>query len=159
MRSLPRTVTVLCSLALAVMLLMPMAQASSLSKNDKAQIRNFTLSETFIHRVEAMVQDARDGTAPPPELDMSQVDSLDELAQKLDSKPGMHELLAKHHLTAKEYVTGTLALASAMMVAQASEDPGQAKYLQDKNINAHNVAFYKAHRQEIDRFMGSAGGD
>lgn len=115
-------------------------------------VRHFTLSESFLKKVAAVAEEAQ-SMKNKPHIDPSGTHSLDELAAKLESNPDVHTLLSRHGLTARQYLAGTFALASAAMAAQMKQNPAMAKYLDPAKVNQANVAFYEQHETEINDLL------
>lgn len=115
-------------------------------------VRHFTLSEGFLKKVAAVARDAQ-ALKNKPHIDPRGSHSLDDLAAKLAANPDAHKLLSSHGLTAKQYLAGTFALASAAMAAQMKHDPSMSKYLDASKINQANVRFYEQHQAEINGLL------
>lgn len=155
MSATSRLSTVLAVLVLAAGLALPAAAA--LSSEDEAAIRNYTLTVDYLESVEALTEDAqaRGIKANLDAEDFRQSKNLDELAEKFDTQAGVHDLLAEHDLTAREYLLGAFALMGASMVVKYGDDPQQGKHIDKSKVNPANVAFYRKHQDKIEALMAA----
>ncbi|NII10113.1 hypothetical protein [Oleiagrimonas sp. C23AA] len=118
-----------------------------------AAVQRFQLDTTFLHRAEAVTRAAR-ALKHPPHIDARKAHTLDALAAELDADAGTHAILAHHHLSAKRYLAGSFALANAAMAAAMQAQLGDRMPAEARaHINARNVAFYKAHKAEVDHLL------
>lgn len=147
-------------LALVALMFTLPAPAAGLSAADQKTLSGYTLSSGFLDRCKAVVADAR---ARHVEVGGNFLGGgaggLDGMAARIDAKPGVHEILAAHALSAREYLIGSIALMRAAMAVQMSADPAQAQYVDQSKTSAANLAFYRAHRAEIDALMHADDGD
>jgi hypothetical protein len=68
-----------------------------------------------------------------------------------DAQPGVHAMLARHGLTAREEILGALTLLAASMEIMQKEHPDWVQSTGAKApISPANLAFYKAHQAAID---------
>src|SRR5699024_6928004 len=77
--------------------------------------------------------------------------TLDEGAALWDAKPGVHDMLASHDVTARQMLLGMMTLMSAAMQNLAVTHPKMAAHMKSDGPkpDAANVAFYKAHQAQI----------
>lgn len=156
------------TMTLAVAASVP-ARAAAPSHADQAAITNFRLTESFLKRDQAYVLDTR---GDPCRYSMMSTFmqllggnvSLDRAASAYDARPGVHELLAKHGLTAREAILGGFAMfITGMKVASGGPDGRKMDMTvsgASTPVMRENVEFYKAHLPEIHQFqarMDAAG--
>ncbi|MFZ5789271.1 MAG: hypothetical protein ACOY3L_01090 [Pseudomonadota bacterium] len=158
MRLVRRLLSIFAILALAFVLAPP-AFAGGLTAADQAAVTRYNLTEDFLERALALARDAATQPTAQPQLDLSGVTSLDDMAAKLEAEPSVHDLLVKHGFTAKDYLVGTAALGQSMLAARLEADPAQAGTLDRSKFNDANVAFYRTHQDKVALLMAmlSAG--
>lgn len=136
---------------LMVSVVAPPAMASARTEAADS-IRQFTLDEDFLHRWMAI---KRDAVSRDVHLQLFRMngdgmkpiggETLGAMSEHLDREPGVHELLADHDMTARDFVLGFLALMTSRMAL--------VSHAQVAGVNPDNVDFVRAHQQEIDRFI------
>ena len=122
------------------------AAAAGLDTADQATLAKHVLTEDELNRLAAVMDDAK-ARGRAPSVNMVGVSSLDELAARTDKEPGVHDLLAAHGFTARNYVVAALTTARTAMTARMGGGAGTP-----------NVAFYRAHQTQIDRMMNLSPG-
>lgn len=153
LRMLPVLLTLLASAAVGTA-----AAADAPSAADVAAIRGFTLNDTFLqHYLDANDDIARD----PCRLGMIDLlkhgdtfGSIDQAAAHYDAQPGVHAMLARHGLTAREMVLGMVTLSSAAVQDVRKQHP-QAMAEGGLPVSASNMAFYEAHKAQLHQHMQS----
>ena len=134
------------------------SRADAPSAADVAAIRGFTLNDTFLqHYLDANDDIARD----PCRLGMIDLlkhgdtfGSIDQAAAHYDAQPGVHAMLARHGLTAREMVLGMVTLSSAAVQDVRKQHP-QAMAEGGLPVSASNMAFYEAHKAQLHQHMQS----
>ena len=153
LRMLPVLLTLLASAAVGTA-----AAADAPSAAAVAAIRGFTLNDTFLqHYLDANDDIARD----PCRLGMIDLlkhgdtfGSIDQAAAHYDAQPGVHAMLARHGLTAREMVLGMVTLSSAAVQDVRKQHP-QAMAEGGLPVSASNMAFYEAHKAQLHQHMQS----
>lgn len=124
-------------------------------------VANFRLTDSFLKRDLAYTLD---GSRDPcryaflPLLGKLQNGhaSLDQIAAEYDARPGVHAMLAKHGLTAREALVGGLAMLSASISVMTPEARRLGATISQSGpqtpTTRANIAFYKAHLPEINAF-------
>lgn len=136
-----------------------MAQGQVLTAADRAEIASFTLTTDVITRLQGVTTDGQAMHTKHAALDMSQVHSLDDMANQMAAvDPRITPLLAKHGFTPHQFVVANLALVNAVTAANAANNPGMAGQGDRSTFNPANVVFYEAHRDAINALMQQAGG-
>ncbi len=136
---------------------------SPLSATDTKQIQSYTLNEDRFNRLLATSKEAKQQQIHPQKPDMSQVHSLDDLAnQAVGSNKQLAALAKKHGFTPREFLLANLALMNAGMVIKAQSDPEMAKQIDQSKVNQANVNFVKAHEAQLQALsqqsqQGAAG--
>ncbi|HWM70813.1 MAG TPA: hypothetical protein VNO35_29855 [Steroidobacteraceae bacterium] len=126
-------------IALTILALGCVTAAAGFDAADQTTLAKHVLTEDELNRLMAVMEDAK-GHGHAPSVNMAGAGSLDALAAKVDTEPGIHALLAAHGFTAQDYVVAALTTArTAMMAQMGAGNP--------------NVAFYRAHQAQIDRMM------
>jgi hypothetical protein len=147
----------LAALSLCVIAIVPMARAASMD-DDVAAFQNFTLSDSFIAKYQAVETDiGKDPCGLSPMKVMAQANggktTLSEAAAQYDAQPGVHAMLASHGLTAKDMFLGmsTLMAAAAQDLNQAH--PGMVNATgAASQVSPANIAFYQSHKQALHQF-------
>jgi hypothetical protein len=135
-------------LAIAGALLLATAAVHADQAQDLAAIQNFRLTDEFLAKYLAVLDDAakdpcnqlgllsilRDGKKQP----------LDQMVAAYDAQPGVHAMLARHGLTAREEILGALTLLAASM---QKEHPDLVQ--SSGAVSPVNLAFYKAHETAL----------
>lgn len=138
----------------------PALAADAPSAADIAAIRGFTLNDTFLqHYLDASDDIAHD----PCQLGMVDLlkgndafNSIDQAAAHYDAQPGVHAMLGRHELTAREMILGMMTLTSAAAQDMRRQHP-QAMVQGGLPVSAANMAFYDAHKAQIRQHMQSIG--
>jgi hypothetical protein len=156
MRLVRRLLSVFAILTLALVVAPP-TNAGGLTAADQAAVARYNLTEDFLERALALARDVATQHAAQPPLDLSGVTSLDDMAAKLEAEPSVHDLLAKHGFTAKDYLVGTAALGQSMLAARLEADPAQANTIDRSKFNDANVAFYRTHQDKVALLMAMLG--
>jgi hypothetical protein len=120
---------------------------ASLSSTDEATLAQHVLNEDELNRLAALMEDAK-VHGQGASVNMTDANSLDSVAARVDAEPGAHTLLASHGFTAREYVITVLSTLRVAMKAQMGEA-----------TNTPNAAFYRAHQSQIDRMMDMGPGN
>jgi hypothetical protein len=137
-------------------LAMAQQQGPVLPEADRQAILQYTVTEDSFTRLAATTEEARKAGIKPNEnnADYSKVKTLDDLANAVvASDPRIKPLIAKHGFTPREFLLVNIALSNAAMAIQAQTNPEQAKLIDQSKVNAANVAFVNAHRQQISALM------
>lgn len=117
-------------------------------------VRNFRLDNDFLNKFVAVAKDARN-MKNKPHIDANGATTTDQLAAKLDANSGIHKVLARHGLTAKRYVKGSMALTAVMMKARLSKRPAAAAFAKRIHVSSHNTHFYQKNQTHIEAMMKS----
>lgn len=150
--------TVMALTALLALLGGAVAQAQALPGAMRADpagrkaVHDFVLDEAFLHKLEGVAHDA-DRMRVRPSIDSSHVQTLAGMIARLRATPAARQLLARHGLSARDYLTGSFALAGAALVVAMREDPRMTHYVDARHVNEANVRFYLAHRVEVDQLL------
>lgn len=153
--------------AMVAMLALPLAAAAgALSANDRTELENYVLTDSFLRNNEAMqVEMAK---APPCTYDTMPVLaglgrgtlSLSDAAAKFEDIVGI-TMLERHNLTAHEALLGEVAMMRANMevaAAQARAHGADASASPPTTAaEVANLAFHKAHDAEIRKFNAELG--
>ncbi|NII11288.1 hypothetical protein [Oleiagrimonas sp. C23AA] len=146
-------------LVLAAALAAPAAFAAPPAQQmaDLKAVQNFQLNEGFLDKYLA----AQDDIAKDP-CNLSMIGvmsqggkdmSLDKMVSMYQAQPGVKPMLARHNLTARQMVLGMAALMQAAAGQMQQEHPEYFKDHEAPAASAHNIAFLKAHRDEIQQHM------
>lgn len=144
----------------------PAAVGSALSANDRTELTNYVLTDSFLHNDEALaLAIARAG---PCTYDIMSVYaglsrgtlSLSDAIDKFRDIVGI-TMLERHHLNAREAVLGQVALTRANMEVAAAESRmhGANAWASPPTTTAEvtNLAFREAHDAEIRKFNAELG--
>lgn len=119
--------------------------------DDAAAVRDFRLNDAYLHRWMAIKREARTKQVKLQLFEMRGGamkpvgSSLDTMSAHVDAEPGVHAILASHDMSARDFIIGTSVLISSRMALMSGTETS--------NVNPDNVAYVKAHQQEIDRFV------
>jgi len=129
--------------------------AQRLGPADRAEIAHFKLDVDVLARLQAVVAESRRMQVRRGQLDMSQVHSLDDMAQQLVSvDPRIKPLLARHGFTPHQFVVANLALVTTAMAESMKNDPGASAVPPD----TANMRFYEHHEAQVNRLLQSGSG-
>ncbi len=132
------------------------AKPGTHSAADIAAIHDYTLTPGFLNKWKAM---AADPEAPACSLMTLNLhgDSLNEVIDEYDARPGNHAYLRRHGLSSREMILGTSILAAAALQEIQRSHPGYVKGDASRLVSPQNMAFYQAHEEEIHALMQKAG--
>ncbi|MDA3913686.1 hypothetical protein [Oleiagrimonas sp.] len=143
---------------LAVLLpatLMAQGTPHMLTAADRAEVAGFKLNTNVLDRLQAVTSEGRAMHLKKRRPDMSQVHSLDDMAQQLTAvDPRIKPLLARHGFTPHQFVVANMALVRTAMAVRMQQDPRMSKYVDMSKLDPGNLRFYKAHKSQIDAMMG-----
>lgn len=128
----------------------PVANANP--AEDMAALKNFTLTENYLHRWMAVKNEApMKGISlqlfSPGQMrsNAGRMPSLSKMVEHVDHQPGAHDLLAGHNMTARQYVLGSMSL----MVSELTVLAGA----KGDTLNQANIDFVRAHKNEIKAYL------
>lgn len=145
----------LLAAACAGSLLLPSAATAqaALTAADRADIEAFTFNTAVFHRLQAVVEQARGMAIQRSQLDMSQVHSLDDMANQLvAADPRIRTLLAQHGFTPRQFLVANLALVSTVVTLEQAAGTPQEQAVEAR-LNPANVRFYKAHKAAMEALV------
>lgn len=145
-------------LALAGALVARVAQADQ--AQDMADLQHFMLTEDYLAKYEAVQDDAAADPCNLSPLMLLKGDggSIDEMAKAYDAQPGVHAMLARHGLTARENILGTMTLMLAAFQELKETHPDMVTSKgPTPTINAANMAFYKSHKAALHEHAMALG--
>lgn len=148
-----RLIRLLPGLLLMLAAFVPPAHAAGpMSPADTAALHDFRLSEDFLQRYMAAGDEIAKDPCKLGMIDLLKQDdrpgSIDQLADHYDAQPGVHAMLARHGLTAREMVLGMMTLTGAAVEDLRKLHP-EAVQGSGSVISASNLAFYDAHKAQI----------
>lgn len=130
--------------------------ASANPAEDMAALKNFTLNEDYLHRWmaakdEAKAKDISLGLMTPKQMRSGKgaLSSLSAIVKKIDNTKGADALLARHDMTSRQYVLGSVALMTSELAIVAKNMGGNAPAA----MNQHNVDFVRDHMDEIKAYL------
>lgn len=122
---------------------------------ERAALQGFTLSDAFLDKWVALQQDPSPAKCTLGRALMASAGSLDQSVARLEADPATRALLARHGLTAREAMLGSVTLtAAAMQDLRASHPQLGATGLP---VSAANMAFYHQHKQALQQTMQRLG--
>lgn len=130
--------------------------ASQIPAADKQAIQNYNLNEDVFTRLVAVSKDAKAQGIRPKDAktDFSKIHSLDDLAKQVtDADPRIAPLITKHGFTPRDFLLANLAVTNAAIASEAKSNPQMAAYVDQSKVNQKNVAFYEAHKAQINALM------
>jgi len=137
-------------------LLMAATAAHADKAQDIAAVQNFRLTDDFLAKYQAVEDDiVKDPCRLAPLGVLKGGDkSLDQMIAAYDAQPAVHAMLARHGLTAREQILGTLTLMFAGLEIAQQEHPGIANSSGTMPpISPANLAFYKAHEAALHQHI------
>jgi len=149
-------------LTLATAFIPPAHAGDAPSAADVAALKSFRLDQGFLDRFMALQDDA---VKDPCHLSMgnllkgNQARSLDQAARQYDAQPGVHAMLARHGLTARQALIGMSALLGAVMQDMKETHPEMAQHMHSRGgaVSPQNMAFYRAHKAQIQQHQQTLG--
>jgi hypothetical protein len=134
----------------------PVAHANP--AEDMAALKNFTLTEGYLHRWMAAKNEAHEKGTSLQLLSPAQMSSsaghmppLSKMVDHVDNQPGAHALLASHDMTTRQYVLGSMALMLGELTVFAGAE-GEV-------LNQDNVDFVRTHQDEIKAYLRKSHGN
>jgi hypothetical protein len=130
--------------------------AAQIPAADKQAIQNYNLNEDVFTRLVAVSKDAKAQGIRPKDAktDFSKIHSLDDLAaQVTTADPRIAPLIQKHGFTPRDFLLANLAVTNAAIASEAKSNPQMAAYVDQSKVNQKNVAFYEAHKAQINALM------
>ncbi|SEM81421.1 hypothetical protein SAMN02800694_1786 [Luteibacter sp. UNCMF331Sha3.1] len=130
--------------------------AAQIPAADKQAIQNYNLNEDVFTRLVAVSKDAKAQGIRPKDAktDFSKIHSLDDLAaQVTTADPRIAPLIKKHGFTPRDFLLANLAVTNAAIASEAKSNPQMAAYVDQSKVNQKNVAFYEAHKAQINALM------
>jgi len=130
--------------------------ASQIPAADKQAIQNFNLTDDVFNRIVKVSQEAKAQGIKPKDAktDFSKIHSLDDLAKQVtDSDPRIAPLIKKYGFTPREFLLANLAVTNAAIASEAKGNRQMAAYVDQSKVNQKNVAFYEAHKGQINALM------
>jgi hypothetical protein len=153
------------SLALASVLVTTAAQASQVTTaaqasqaKDVAALQSFRLTDDFLAKYQAVDDDSMKDPDPCHLVPLGLLKSgtgsgksLDQMTAEYDAQPGVHAMLTRHGLTAREEVLGFMNLFLAAIEVAQEEHPDTVPTSGNIPISAANLAFFKSHKAAIQQ--------
>lgn len=152
------------AMVLALLLALPAggsALAAGPSADDLSAVESFRLTDGFIRKWETFqAQAAEKPCELSPMLALQKAQkkpmSLDETAAAFDAQPGVHAMLEKDGLTARQALLGMATLMNAAAQDIAAQHPdlvkkGEIQPNQGFEVGKANMAVYRAHKDELHR--------
>lgn len=136
--------------------------ASQIPASDKKAIQDYNLNDDVFNRIVKVSQEAKAQGIKPKngDTDFSKVHSLDDLANQVTgADPRIAPLLQKYGFTPREFLLANLAVTNAAMASEAKSNPQLAAYVDQSKVNQKNVAFYEAHKGQINALMADGDND
>jgi hypothetical protein len=136
-------------MGLGLVRVVPAAAQDGWSAADAAALKGYTLTMDKLQRANKVMIDYDRLEADRPDLDDEGegTQSISGMVKRIEAVPEARTILGRHGLTARDYVmilfTSTQVAAAAYM-----EENGQAAT--GLPVSAAQVAFYKAHKAELD---------
>lgn len=85
------------------------------------------------------------------------VSSLAQAGARMDANPKLHAILAKHGLTGQRYIAVMTTLARAGAAAKLAGTKWASRVGGGAPVDPRNIAFYNAHKDEVDAFTRAMG--
>ncbi|GAB2592378.1 hypothetical protein ISP15_14565 [Dyella jejuensis] len=138
-----------CAIAASGMHAQQSTVQHALTPADRAAVHDYTLTDAAYRK---LLDTARDAKANKVKIDILDpgAHSLDETAAHLNADPGVHALLDRHGLTARDFLLGEYALLGAEFAVKYAGQPG----FDASMANPANIALYRRHEAEIDALSG-----
>lgn len=131
------------------------ARPAQPSRADLKTLHNYTLTEGFLNKWEAIMADPIKPTCSLMTINL-QGNSLDQKISKYDARPGNHAYLASHGMTSREMVLGTTMMALADMQEMSNNAPDMVEGNAGMQVSAQNMAFHRSHKDEVLKTMQKA---
>lgn len=132
------------------------------SPADVQAMQSFTLDADFLQRYVAVQDESARDICRLGMVNLfkegDRIKSLDEAARHYDAQPGVHAMLARHGVSARQMVLGMATLVSAAAQDLKETHPAAARYITaEGHVSAQNMAFYRAHKAELRQHMREVG--
>ena len=133
-----------------------LAKGADISPADLAQLKSYTLSMDKINAMQAAMDDAKKaGKSEQMRSTGDNAQSLAAMEANIKAMPGAMAIFSKHGLTAHDVVVMPFALMDAGMCIAY---PSAAPKLADR-VSPAQVAFYKAHKAELEKMKWLSGNE
>ena len=138
------------------------AAETNASATDHAAYQNYRLTMDFVDKWIAVQLDPNTPACGLLFYNFPEESSLAEMTKILDARPGVTAALAKHDLTAREALLGSLGILAARLQALEESSPSSADDESDREknnfkVSAANMAFIRQHGTAIHQSMAKAG--
>lgn len=127
---------------------------------DHQAIRSYPLTDDVVQRLLAVSVDAKKARLQlSPFFVTLEATSLDDVTDRvLTTQPRLARIVEQHGFTRREYMIARFALASARQTSlhgagDASGVVPLNQFVSSENASEANIAFYEAHRAELEAFM------
>lgn len=131
------------------------AQSAQPSAADAQTLHDYTLTDAFLAKWEAIMADPNKPTCSLMTLDL-RGNSLDERIAEYDARPGNHAYLSRQGLTARDMVLGSTVMALSGMQEMSTSAPGMTEGQAGLQVSAQNMAFHRSHKEEVMKTMQKA---
>ena len=132
----------------------------SIPAADHAAIRNYRLDSDIVQRLVSVAMDVCKARIDRRAyLGRTGSNTLEDITNRvMDPQPRLAHIVESHGFTRREYMTATFALASARQaLLQGGDKPSASQayseFVSPVNASEANIAFYKAHRAELDMLL------
>jgi hypothetical protein len=140
--------------------------ARALTPADQQEIQRFTLDEGFLQKYSDTVTEGRRkhiktaGSESDPKEIENQLSSLDNMTATITKSPEVVALLQRHGLEPRQLVVGGLVLMRVAITDQMLANPRTAKLVTPAKMpSAANMAFYRSHKERINKLLRSSNSD
>jgi hypothetical protein len=141
--------------------LMAITAAHADQAQDMAAFQSFRLDDAFMAKYQAAEADAAKDPCHLAPLGLLHGDSnksLDQVAADYDKQPGVHAMLARHGLTAREDILGAMTLMVAGMETLQKQHPGMVQMSGTMPpIPPANLAYFQAHQADLQQHAMAIG--
>jgi len=146
----------LLSIAIALMILAPVAAHGQYSAPDTAELHSFVLTDSGLKNFIPAFHQIRDYEQSHPDASKGDTDgtSLDNQVANLNRHPAKVAILAKNNISARDLAKYmTLVMTGSMYVSAAAAARNGGEHYPDF-LSAGNVAFMRAHPDAFKQMMG-----
>jgi hypothetical protein len=137
------------------------SSAHALTPAEKQEIYNFTLTDSFLQRYTAAMEEGNANHIGMADHDtdskkaLEAMRSLDTMTAQVSKSPPVVALLQRHGLSPRQVVLGGLVLLRLQMADMVAANPAMAKYAgaSKAETSPANAAFYHSHRAQIAKLQ------
>ena len=132
------------------------SRASAVTPADLREVQGFVLTSDFVTRYAGILKDSEAMVETTRDVVEGSNPTLASMTAVIEQASGSAAVLARHGMTARQLLVGSMALTTTMAYEMMSAaDPRYAAKVASANRpSAANIAFCRSHHAEVDKVFG-----